>query len=299
MVAIGGKLIALRWRFQMLRVVMLFAMLLLTVKMAAAAPAAHQLSGATGAVIKGPIFRYTIKEGRKSSVCKHMVRVFNDKFSHLWDAPPLPWLKSDHDYSAHSEYAFPRLPGVEHSTKATFEMRFSAWSTSPEFSAIHWKEGRAVPGGCPAGKVCAGEGSMPILVAYFDFDNDGSIDTVIKSAFHNGKYFPVDILEVWRGQKLKIAGTPSLWDLEHPQDKKLAPISLWGTYLRPFIYNGVTYIAAYDPNFGNESPPPWYSMRKDMLIERYYFAGQKDQIGRPEWSSDTVCGLQMQRLNFR
>lgn len=250
-------------------------------------------------VIHGPTFRYILKEDRNPAVCTHILRLFNDKFAHLWDAPPMPWSKTDQWYSADSKYGFPLLPGVKHSTEATFEMRFSAWPTSPEFSAIHWKEGRAVPGGCPAGKTCPGEGPIPILVAYFDFDNDGLTDTVIKSAFNSNKYSPNDVLEVWRGQTLKITGTPSLWDLAHPQDKKLTPIIMWGAHLRSFIYRGVAYVANYQADYADLSAPasetPLPIVGEDMLINRYHFAGQKDQIGRPEWNSDTVCDLRMKR----
>ena len=226
-----------------------------------------------------------------------MLRVFNDKFAHPWDAPPLPWSKTFQWYSADSKYGFPLLPDVKHSTEATFEMRFSAWPTSSEFSAIHWNEGRATPGGCPAGQVCPGEGPEPILVAYFDFDNDGSVDTVIESTFDPSPLG--DTFEVWRGQVLKISVTPSLWDLEHPQNTELTPIMMSGPYMRPLIFQGVTYVASYDPTSispaGDEPGSPAYLVREDMLIERYHFAGRKDRIGRPEWSSDTVCDLRMRR----
>lgn len=289
---------------------MLLTFWLLSASVAAAEPPAHAALRPADIVIRGPTFRYTLNEDRSPSVCKHMLRVFNEKFTRPWNAPMLLSYTNDPDYSVTSKYALPLLPGVKHSTKATFEMRFSAWPTSPEFSAIHWKEGKAVPGGCPAGKTCAGEAPMPILIAHFDFDNDGSVDTVIKEG---GSFFQgygdmshvMEYLEVWRGQRLKITGTPSLWDLAHPRDKALRPITLVGTYLRPFIYRGVTYVASYQPDFGTERPYPSYPVREDMLIERYYFAGRRVARGEfgipgyPEWSVETVCNMQMQRLNFR
>lgn len=282
----------------MSRVLVAITMLLLSVNASATAPQTKAASSPAGFIVHGPIFRYTLIKDRNPVMCKHMLRVFNDKFNHPWDAPLLTSYTNDPNYSATSKYAFPLLPGVKHSTKATFEMRFSAWPTTPEFSAIHWKEGRVAPGGCPAGQVCPGEGPQPILVAYFDFDNDGTVDTVIKSTFDPSPLG--DTLEVWRGQVLKISGTPNLWGLEHPQNKELTPIMMSGPYLRPFIFHGITYVASYDSTSispsGDEPGSPAYLVREDMLIERYRFAGWKDRIGRPEWSSDTVCDLRMNKV---
>lgn len=283
----------------MSRLLTALALLLISGRSVVAAAEAGTELSPTELIIHGPTFSYFLKGDRSPSVCKHMLRVFNDKFAHPWDAPPMPWSKTYHWYSADSKYGFPLLPGVKHSTEATYEMRFSAWPTSPEFSAIHWKEGRAVLGGCPAGKTCSGEGPIPILVAYFDFDNDGATDTVIKSAFNSDKYSPEDVLVVWRGQMLKITGTPSLWDLEHPQDKKLTPIIMWDAHLRPIMYRGIAYVASYRADYADLSAPPSETplpiVGEDMLVNRYHFAGRKDQIGRPEWNSDTVCDLRMKR----
>lgn len=231
-------------------------MLLLFMNVAIAALPPRAASSPADTIIHGPTFRYMLKKDQNAEICKHMLHVFNDKFTHLWDAPPLTSLTKDPNYSATGKYAFPLLPGVKHSPKATFEMRFSAWPTSPEFAAIRWREGRAVFGGCPTGKKCAGEGPIPILVAHFDFDNDRSIDTVIQWAFDSGESSPEGALNVWRGKVLKITGMPVLWALDHPQDKRLTPIMMRGEYPRPFICRGVVYVAKYKPDFGSESKRP-------------------------------------------
>lgn len=249
-------------------------------------------------------YNYVLEENHNPEVCRHMLVVFNQKFTHLWDYPPTHWTGNP----AESEYEFPALPGVRRNDEVNDEVWYSAFPTSPEFSAIHWKQGRAVPKGCPVGQLCPGEGPRRILVANFDFDNDGSVDTVIKNGFfagYNAMFKGLEILEVWRGQTLTITDTPSLWDLAHPKDKDLTPIIMFGMYLRPFIYLHITYVASYVPRFKEKSEPnqgagpPPYPIREDMLIKRYHFDGRKDQIGRPQWSSDTICDLQMKRLNDR
>jgi hypothetical protein len=294
----------------MFRVLVTLTMLLLSVNASATAPQTRAASSLAGFIVHGPIFRYALIKDQNPAVCKHMLRVFNGKFTHPWDAPMLTSYTNDPSYSATSKYAFPLLPSVTRSIRATFEMRFSAWPTSPEFSAIHWKEGREVPYKCPKGETCSGLAPQPMLIAYFDFDNDGSVDTVMK---YGGSFFQgygdmshaFEYLTVWRGEKLKLNGTPILWNLAHPRDKTFRPITIFGTYLRPFIYRGMTYVARYIPDFGTERPYPTYPVREDMLIERYYFAGRKVKTpepgipGYPEWSTETVCDLRMQRLNFR
>jgi hypothetical protein len=183
-----------------LRVTRSLVVLLAILSGVAVAPLAHSGTDPVDAVLKGPIFQYSIREDHDPVVCKHMLKVFNDNFAHLWDAPGL----TETAYSADSKYAFPRLPGVQHNTRITFDMQFSAQPTAPEFSAIQWSEGRIVRGGCPAGQTCPEDlRPEPVLVAYFDFDNDGAVDTVVKL----GSFFPgyermswaQEFLIVWRG----------------------------------------------------------------------------------------------------
>lgn len=267
-------------------------------------------SHAADVIITGPTYQYTLKEDRNPSVCRHMLQVFSAKFSHFWDEPALLPATKDRDFSANSKYAFPLLPGVKPSTDSIYEMRFSAQPTSPEFSAIHWKEGIGVPGGCPAGGVCAGQVPGPLLIAHLDFDNDGTTDTVIKDGFSRG-YRDVsgadEYLTVWRNQVLTIRGVADLWKLAHPKDEALTPIITAGSYLRPFTYEGRVYVARYvrdlnesDDRNAEPEPTPWTQMphSEDMLVQQYSFTGQKEQItGRPEWTVRNVCDFEMKQLS--
>lgn len=291
----------------MSRVLIRFTMCLLITSVASAATPDRTTSGGPNIIVRGPSYHYVLAAGRTRRVCEHMLHVFNDKFTHLWDAPPLPWLESDYDFSANSKYAFPLLPGVKHSTKATFEMRFSAQPTSPEFSAIHWKEGVGVAGGCPTGEICPGEEPQPILIGHFDFDNDGTTDTVIQQQFFGGYRLARDSQEyliVWRNQTLTAQGVADIGKLIHPKNHALTPIITVGMYFRPFIYAKRTYVAQYVQDLSEprrvfrswtQSPDS-----EDMLVRRYFFMGQKQNItGRPEWTVSTICDFEMKKLSNR
>lgn len=273
---------------------------LLGVSLVNAATLSRDVLEAPRPIIKGPTYRYILKDSRNTALCGHMLHVFNTKFTHLWDFPPIFAHAGDPVYSAHSVYAFRMLPHSRHSSESTFIMRYSKVPTSAEFSAIPWEEGRATAGGCPPGGTCPSDNiPIPILVAHFDFDNDGTVDTVIKDGFsvgypwapHQQGWDYSEHLLVWRAQLLNISDTPSLWTLEHPSAKSLTPITLTGSYLRPFVYAGKVFVASYE----TDSPS-----REHMYVERYSFTGRKQDItGWPEWSATKICDFRMQQLSAR
>lgn len=266
------------------------------------------LSDAKSVDAYNPTYRYTLKKSRDPVVCKHMLQVFNDKFAKPWGTPPLLPTKNDGSYSAGGKYAFPALPGVIQNADAIYELRYSAQPTSLEFSAIPWKEGAMIMGGCSASKCPSANVPVPILIAHFDIDNDGSIDTVIKDSFFEGytlKNESEEFLFVWRGQNFTVKNLDELSKLLKPADYKLAPILSTGLYLRPFVYAGHTFVAQYDYNDSNNSANaqgvvPWFTTPKtqDMLINQYSFTGQKQEFtGRPEWTINTICDFEMKPSN--
>src|SRR5579872_3778228 len=101
----------------MTRLLTAFTLLLICGNVLVASAQTGAESSPDDLIIHGPTFRYVLKEDENPSVCKHMLRVFSDRFAHPWDAPPLPWSKDQHWYSADSKYAFPLLPGIKHSTE--------------------------------------------------------------------------------------------------------------------------------------------------------------------------------------
>lgn len=257
----------------------------------------------------GPTYRYLLKEDKNLSVCKHMLTIFNDKFGRPWEAPPLTSVTNDPIYSADSKYAFSRFLGVNFDPKVTFDLRFLSQPTSTEFLKINWKQGLAIAGGCPPGKVCSGQTPQPILVAYFDFENNGTTDTVIILGAFPGYMDAVnpinEYVTVWRNQIIPIKGVVDLWKLAHPDDKNLTPLLIDGKYFRVFVYEGRTYIAKYMPQYAQYDTNPnampvwtWRPSREDMLVQQYSFTGQKNgDTGRAEWTIDTVCDFEMKSLN--
>lgn len=251
-----------------------------------------------------PTYRYTLKKSHDPVVCKHMLQVFNGKFAQLWDTPPLLPVKNDASYSTGSKYAFPTLPGVTQNADTTFKLRYSAQPTSPEFSAIPWKEGSVIMGGCPASKCPSANVPVPILIAHFDIDNDGSVDTIIKDSFFEGytlKNESEEFLFVWRGQNFTVKNLDEMSKLLKSADYKMAPVLSIGLYLRPFIYAGRTYVAQYvytDPGDSStkQNIVPWFTPPKtqDMLVNQYSFTGQKQEFAdRPKWSVSTICDFEM------
>lgn len=64
----------------MARVLMRATMLLLIMSVAGAAQSSRAASGASTTVVRGPAYRYVLKQDQTSGVCKRMLSVFNEKF---------------------------------------------------------------------------------------------------------------------------------------------------------------------------------------------------------------------------
>lgn len=276
-----------------------FLIFLLGVSLVSAATLPRDVLEAPRPIIKGPTYRYILKDSHNPALCAHMLHVFNTKFAHLWDAPPIWASEGDPVYSARSVYAFPMLPHLKHDSESTFLLRYSKVPTSKEFSAIPWQEGRALMGGCPRGGTCPSDNiPIPILVAHFDFDNDGRVDTVVQEGYSTGyPWAPSQqggagvYLIVWRSQMLTISDTPSLWALTHPSTKSLTPITLDGPYLRPFVYRRKVFVASYE----TDSPS-----QEHMFVKSYSFTGRKQDItGRPEWTATSICDFRMKQIRAR
>lgn len=241
--------------------------------------------------------RYTYKlqnpQDAQNPVCAHMTEVLNRDFPALWDTGR--WSATDPNFAADGKYAFPRLKGVEHQGRATFDMRLSKIPSSPEFDVIPWSEGRAV--------LSLQQPPVPILLAYFDFDNDGHIDTVIKLGFNRGYDYTTysgnvfeEYLVVFRGKQL--AAQPILNLQLAPVSGEEAPVTANATYERPFVYQGRTYVAQYDEDLGSDfdagKRPPYKPIGETMAILSYTFSGSTEPTtGKPNWDQKTLCTFSM------
>jgi len=196
----------------------------------------------------------------------------------------------------------------------TFDMRYSKIPSSPEFDAIKWKEGRAIigaPSGADPDKYPGAKTELPILVAYFDFDNDGQIDTVVKNGFNRGYSYMSngkgdglleEYLMVFRGQKLEFTNLPSLWAIQNEAPIPQQPVSSNSTtYIRPFIYNVHTYVARYDMDLEKSSDAedkrPQESIKETMSILDFHFSDAVNKFThKSEWDLTTVCEYKMNQI---
>ena len=241
--------------------------------------------------------RYTYRlqnsQDAQNPVCAHTIEVFNRDFSALWDTDR--WSATDANFAADGKYAFPRIKGVEHQEGVTSDMRFSKIPSSPEFDVIPWSEGRAV--------ISLQQPPVPILMAYFDFDNDGHIDTVIKLGFNRGYDYTTysgnvfqEYLVVFRGKQ--VAAQPILNLQLAPVPGEETPVIANATYERPFVYQGRTYVAQYDEDLGSDfdagKKPPYKPISETMTILSYTFSGSTEPTtGKPNWDQKTLCTFSM------
>jgi hypothetical protein len=228
--------------------------------------------------LEATVFKYELKEHYDDKVCFHMLDVFNSKFSTPWATEPttywtgeispkngLPVLKPNPAYEELGKYAFPKLPGVEHDARESFEMRHTRQPSSPEFDFIPWREGRRISGKSPSsGKI------VSMLAADFDIDNDGKIETVLKTGFfgimnvYSNAHAGEDTYLVYPQEGVDPTKVEDLRSLSHK-----ARYTINGKFLRPFIFNGETYFTSYEPSFGilEDSDSVEIPETEDMVVQ--------------------------------
>jgi hypothetical protein len=252
-------------------------------------------------------YAYRLTTSQAPKLCEHMGSVFNASFRKLWIREPVPVADAASPYSADGRFAFPRVSGVQHDPMKTFDMALSKLPSSPEFDAIAWKETR-VTTGSPAG-VQIPESSRPLaaLIAYFDFDNDGRKDTVLKYGFTRGfeairqRGESPEYLAVWPGETREIAPNASVWELQNVPAGGVRAITENGQYLRPFMYARRAYVAKYEmrsdkADAGRGSPNAVEN--ETLSIVHFQYRGAHDEFTRaPVWTGTTMCQYQMIQIN--
>jgi hypothetical protein len=251
-------------------------------------------------------YTYRLTTSQALQLCEHMGSVFNANFRKIWVREPVPLADTASPYSPDGRFAFPRVGGIEHDRMKTFDMALSKLPSSPEFDAIAWEETR-VTTGAPAG-VQIPESSRPLaaLIAYFDFDNDGRKDTVLKYGFTRGyeairdRAESAEYLSVWRSKTKEVRPNASLWALANAVGAD-RPIAANGQYLRPFMYEGRAYVAKYEMRFSDfESGKlgPYQISKETMTILDLRDTGAHVELTRmPVWTETAVCQFEMTRTN--
>jgi len=252
-----------------------------------------------GTAIAGDLdrYRYVLEESKDDKVCRHMEKVYNGYFAFPWKRP---MLDREGTYGPNSRYAFPKLPGVTHDDRMTFDMTYSRLPSTPEFDAIEWKEGRY--------RFVVRRDDhrdRPMLVAEFDIDNNGRADIVIKPQFILGFYpsrrswpggedafFVFDKREIDLSQPL----TFEMFYEGQSGRKKPARIGFapGAPYrlIRPFVLDGLTYLSAYQQDWPDDDDIA--KVREHVDVLRY--RGGAENLGKGGWSPlqiDRVCRFRM------
>lgn len=234
----------------------------------------------------GDSYVYKLEVGKQVKVCRHMERVYNDKFRR----------PSAYEDDPISPPAFPRLPGVDYDERKALDLRFSAFPTSAEFDVIQWKEGRIV-------RDAERNISSPMLVAKADIDNDGQQDVLVKTSFmlsyppaHRSVPGGEDRLFVLNENQLDLSQSVTLRTFyghvgqARPALLDYMTLDLAARSIRPFVYDGITYLSVYEQLADSEDK----IAQEAMWVLRYYRGG--GNLGGGDWEpvrADKVCRFRM------
>jgi hypothetical protein len=258
-----------------------------------------------------PVYRFKLQENSRTDLCDHMEVVLNERFKNMWGIP-IPRDSSLSIYDDKSEYAFPLLPGTVHSNAMTNVMMYSRIPTSPEFVAVPWLEGHATAGdnmrdalGKPA--------IFPFLIAYFDIDNDGVEDTVIKTMFTRGYNAMLaangsdtgvgETLTVYHNKRVTLPSSMTITELSLGSESLGKPAQIAGSFLRPFIFAGKSYVASYDQGFFAKPTKQSRANVKSglppaerLFISEYAYGASKQSVLPLTFHETTLCVYEMNQV---
>jgi hypothetical protein len=262
------------------------------------------------AVASEPVYEFKLESGSQPELCAHMEDVFNGSFKRMWDIP-IPIDKKLSIYDSQSQYAFPLLAGTMHVNSMTNVMMHSRIPTSPEFQAVPWVEGHASAGENIRNSV--GEPVvLPFLIAYFDIDNDGIEDTIIKSSFAKGYNSIVaagasgnvgESISVYHGRRIAFGASATLTELAGGSESFGKPDLIAGDLIRPILYAGKSYVVSYGQGlFGASTEQSRRNVKhglppmERMFISSYNFPERNDATGKTKDRLTTLCVYDMQQV---
>ena len=231
-------------------------------------------------------YKYRLETGQSTKVCRHMNRVYNRDFRQPWGNPTEIPVRTP---------TFPRLPGVEYDERMARELRYSAFPTNAEFDAIQWREGRYM-------RDEEGKRLSPLLIADLDIDNDSHQDAVVKRSFMHG---------FWPGGHGAPGGEDQLFVFDRDQldlSRSMTPDHFYGRKgerrpariaydtlglsarsIRPFVYDGATYLSVYE-QCAVDDPK---ERRETMWVLKYRGGGEQLARGWEPVRADRVCRFRM------
>lgn len=262
-------------------------------------------------------YEYRLEASHDQDLCVHMTHVFNRSFRTPWDKGYKPWMPNPTIFGKPYEQVFERLPGVDYSMDFTWRMLLSKYPSSPEFDAVPWKEGRLY---ATEGKPPPYQRPYPMLVAEIDIDNDDRKDWVVKDGFiqkmttsegWDQAYGGEDSMTIFPGdgfdptQKL-------IFEQLYQEQVPSKPPRLVGRHinrpydtmeLRPFIYQGKVFVAAYQTLWrkrdrSKQKYPRLYPDLEYMNIVRVLPGGKRLDFGIIDTANtEIVCRIRMLMLN--
>jgi hypothetical protein len=262
------------------------------------------------AVASEPVYEFKLKYDSQSELCVHMGKVFNERFKRMWEIP-IPIDQKLSIYDSQSQYAFPLLAGTTHVNSMTNVMMYSRIPTSPEFQAVPWVEGHASAGENIRNSV--GEPVVfPFLIAYFDIDNDGIEDTIVKSSFTRGYNAIVaagasgdvgERISVYHDRRIVIGTNTTLTELTGGSESFGKPDLIVGHLIRPVMYAGRSYVISYSQGlFGTPTKRSRRNVMvglprmERMFISSYTFSGPNDATRKAKDSLTTLCVYDMEQM---
>lgn len=242
-------------------------------------------------------YRYKLEENNNDKVCLHMAGVFSKYFK-----KPFNTINDETKYVKSGGVLPPLLPGAKEDLGSFINMRFSFQPTSPEFDAIKWQLGKET-------HHYHGEANAylntPFIAADMALNNDGQLMTVIKNEFMSC-YIPgcyaghSDQLFIFSKSDIDLLKGPIEWDVFFKGQNNHPPLAVMSwphptcDLVRPFIYDGVTYLSCYDQkwvkdyrNFHNRTPDREYT---DVLK---YQGVENMPPHVPTIKAETVCRFRM------
>jgi hypothetical protein len=193
------------------------------------------------------LYSYKLVDSQDKPLCTHMTKVFNKDFKAPWNIGYLGLNPNPVTKGKPLNQVFERLPGVEYNERFTFGMIYSKYPITPEFEAIHWREGR----------YCSRSGNLecdtmrPMLMAQFDIDNDGKQDWILKKSFMKdilsweSQHGLGDVLVIFQGDQFDPSLPIESKELWYGQKGNGPSRYLKDALLRPFVFESNAYIAAY------------------------------------------------------
>ncbi|OIR07702.1 hypothetical protein GALL_99840 [mine drainage metagenome] len=254
----------------------------------------YPIQGTTG---EFDTYRYKLEQNNNDKVCSHMAGVFSKYFK-----KPFNTINDEAEYVKDGGIQPPLLPGAKNDLRSFVTMSFSFQPTSPEFDAIKWRVGKQIQPG--SGQNHDVYPNIPFIAADIDINNDGQIKTFIKHGFmscylgYGGACNSGDSWSIFRKGDIDLMQGPIEWDVPIQGQNGHPPLAvilenLACNIVRPFIYDGVTYLSCYNRKLNSVRDYRKGTPHREYTDVLKYQGIEKLPDGRTLLKAETVCRFRM------